>query len=220
MEIRKSVLITVSVVTIMTGLLIAAEWESDLIYFDGNGKLVYAPEPYSGHRIGDFSHAGYMGGGIDLPTIPTVLTISSTGGDDTALIQNAIDTVSALTPDGNGIRGALLLQSGTYNINASLYVTTSGVVLRGEGDGGGGGYNVDNTVRAWALAWTVLCGADADQDKNPPVGGVMLGSTEWQGGLRDRELAVSQIQRETVIPKVEATIELVKAKIFPIHGLK
>ena len=85
---------------------------------------------------------------------------------------------------------------------------------------GGGGYNVDNTVRAWALAWTVLCGTDISQDKNPPVGGVMLGSTEWQGGLRDRELAISQTQRETVIPKVEATIELVKAKIFPFHKIK
>jgi len=84
---------------------------------------------------------------------------------------------------------------------------------------GGGGYNVDNTVRAWALAWTVLCGADADQDKNPAVGGVMLGSTEWQGGLRDRELAVSSQQRNVVMPAVQVTIEAVKAKVFPIHGL-
>jgi len=81
---------------------------------------------------------------------------------------------------------------------------------------GGGGYNVDNTARAWALAWTVLCGSDID---NHAVGGVMLESTDWQGGLRDRAFAVSQTQREMVVPVVEATIEAVKANIFPIHKL-
>lgn len=45
----------------------AAQWESELVHYDGNGRLVYEPEPYTGHRIGDFSHAGYMGGGIDIP---------------------------------------------------------------------------------------------------------------------------------------------------------
>jgi len=84
---------------------------------------------------------------------------------------------------------------------------------------GGGGYNLDNTVRAWALAWSVLCGADVDHDKNPAIGGVMLGSTEWQGGLRDRALAVSSQQRSVVMPAVDATIKAVKAKVFPIHGL-
>jgi acetoin utilization protein AcuC len=85
---------------------------------------------------------------------------------------------------------------------------------------GGGGYNIENTVRAWALAWSVLCGADTDQDKNPAVGGVMLGSTEWQGGLRDRKLAISQTQRETVLPAIEKTIETIKATVFPIHSLQ
>jgi len=84
---------------------------------------------------------------------------------------------------------------------------------------GGGGYNVDNTVRAWALAWAVLSGADVSQDKNPAVSGVMLGSTEWQGGLRDRRLVISKAQQEMIIPAVEKTIETIKATIFPIHGL-
>ena len=84
---------------------------------------------------------------------------------------------------------------------------------------GGGGYNVDNTVRAWALAWCVLCGADVDLDKNPAVGGVMLGGTAWQGGLRDRTLAVSSQQRNAVIPTVEATIAAVKANVFFLHSL-
>jgi len=37
--------------------------------------------------------------------------------------------------------------------------------------------------------------------------------------LRDRAFVVSQSQREMVVPVVEATIEAVKANIFPIHKL-
>jgi len=84
---------------------------------------------------------------------------------------------------------------------------------------GGGGYNIQNTVRAWALAWSVLCGADREDDMNIGLGGVMLESTEWQGGLRDRQLVVSSQQRQIVEPAIKATIEKIKANVFPIHGL-
>ena len=84
---------------------------------------------------------------------------------------------------------------------------------------GGGGYNVDNTARAWALAWSVFCDADSSDDMSHAMGGVLLESTEWQAGLRDRELAVSEAQRRTVMPAIESTIELIKASVFPIHGL-
>jgi len=84
---------------------------------------------------------------------------------------------------------------------------------------GGGGYHIGNTVRAWALGWSVLCGAEAPEDSNIGAGGVMLESTEWQGGLRDRELAVSKQQREAVEPVVERVIEAVKGNVFCIHGL-
>ncbi len=84
---------------------------------------------------------------------------------------------------------------------------------------GGGGYNIENTARAWALAWSVLCSADTGRDMNLGVGGVMLESTDWQGGLRDREFVVRNQQREMVLPAIEATIETVKAKVFPIHRL-
>lgn len=84
---------------------------------------------------------------------------------------------------------------------------------------GGGGYHIGNTVRAWALAWSVFCGSDNAQDTNAGIGGVMLENTEWQGGLRDRTLAVNTQQQEIVVPQVEATIEAVKANVFPFHGL-
>ena len=84
---------------------------------------------------------------------------------------------------------------------------------------GGGGYNIDNTVRAWALAWSIFTDGDSDIDTSLGAGGVMLESTDWQGGLRDRQLAVSNQQRRTVAPSVQATIEKIKSNLFPLHNL-
>jgi acetoin utilization protein AcuC len=84
---------------------------------------------------------------------------------------------------------------------------------------GGGGYNIQNTARAWALAWSVFCGADAGPDANLGIGGVMLESTDWQGGLRDRVLVITNQQRESVTSQIDATIESLKSNVFPIHGI-
>ena len=85
---------------------------------------------------------------------------------------------------------------------------------------GGGGYNIENTVRAWALAWSIFAGAESDHDMHHGVGGVMLESTDWQGGLRDRALAVTAEQRQDVEPAIDAVIASVREKVFPIHGLE
>lgn len=84
---------------------------------------------------------------------------------------------------------------------------------------GGGGYHVENTVRAWALVWTVLTGVDDDLSLTAAIGGVMMESTDWQGGLRDRQLAITHQQRQAVMPTLEATIKNLRAKVFPLHGL-
>jgi len=84
---------------------------------------------------------------------------------------------------------------------------------------GGGGYNIENTVRAWALAWSLVAGSDTEADMNIGLGGIMLENMEWEGGLRDRTLVVTKHQRETVVPAVEATIEKVKKNVFSFHGL-
>jgi acetoin utilization protein AcuC len=84
---------------------------------------------------------------------------------------------------------------------------------------GGGGYNVENTVRAWALAWSALCGADGELDANLLLGGIMLQTTEWQGGLRDRELPVNSQQRDSVMPALTTTLDTLKSTLFPLHGL-
>jgi len=85
---------------------------------------------------------------------------------------------------------------------------------------GGGGYHVENTVRGWALAWSVLIGeADDGDDMSLGLGGVMLESTDWKGGLRDRILPMADAQRSTVVPIVDATIEKVTTRVFPLIGL-
>ncbi|MHC4284047.1 MAG: acetoin utilization protein AcuC [Planctomycetota bacterium] len=75
---------------------------------------------------------------------------------------------------------------------------------------GGGGYNIDNTVRAWALAWCVLCGAGSEGSVESGAGTVGSSSINEQDGLRDGPLPVSTQQRETVTRAIETTIEAVK----------
>ena len=85
---------------------------------------------------------------------------------------------------------------------------------------GGGGYNPESTARAWALAWTVFSGEEADMHHaGMGIGGVLLENTEWAGGLRDRQLPVSEQQQQSVLPQINDTIQKIKNTIFPIHGL-
>jgi acetoin utilization protein AcuC len=84
---------------------------------------------------------------------------------------------------------------------------------------GGGGYNIENTVRAWSLAWAALCGDDKHDEQGLGMGGVMLESTDWQGGLRDRVLVIDKALREAVAPAVDKVIETVKKNVFGYHGL-
>jgi hypothetical protein len=93
-----------------------------------------------GNRIPDFSNCGYGGGGVPLPRVPVRATVEPTSSDAGSVIQSAIDKVSALPPDKNGFRGAVLLKKGTYRISGSIHIRTRGVVLRGEGQG------IDGTV--------------------------------------------------------------------------
>lgn len=83
---------------------------------------------------------------------------------------------------------------------------------------GGGGYHVENTVRAWALAWRTACGEGDEDIYSLGLGGVMLGSSEWAGGLRDRELVVTDERRQTVGPALLAGMEAVKRHVFPYHS--
>jgi len=107
--------------------------QADWVHFDGNSTLVYSNDNLGNHLI-DYSYAGYQGGGVAIPTNLTVQqTVSPVGGDNTANIQNALNTVGSVTPDPNGFRGAVLLSPGTYEMDGALTFNNNGVVLRGSG---------------------------------------------------------------------------------------
>ena len=107
---------------------------SEWVYPGKDGKLVYKTTP-AGDKILDFSHAGYMGGGVKLPVVAVKKTVKPTGkADDTELIQQAIDEISAL-PIVKGFRGAVLLEPGVYTCLGAISISSDGVVLRGSGSG-------------------------------------------------------------------------------------
>jgi acetoin utilization protein AcuC len=84
---------------------------------------------------------------------------------------------------------------------------------------GGGGYHPENTARGWALLWGILTGEDTSHDLTSGLGGVMLGTTEWLGGLRDRVLLTDGGQSHTVDAAIAATTERLRRLVFPLHGL-
>ncbi len=111
---------------------------SSLVSLGAGGKLEYKTFANTGQTnsvniIPDFSYAGYKGGGVTLPVAPVAETVQPVSGDAKALIQSAINRVSALPLNVNGFRGAVLLKSGRYEVNGSLFIKANGVVLRGEG---------------------------------------------------------------------------------------
>lgn len=81
----------------------AEQETSEWVYPGKDGKLIYKTTP-QGDKIMDFSHAGYMGGGVALPVVPVKLTVWPSGGpDDSELIQRTINDVAAM-PLENGFR--------------------------------------------------------------------------------------------------------------------
>jgi hypothetical protein len=96
------------------------------------GKLTYLPDE-NGNRIPDFSYCGYKASEQAIPELPVKVTVPVAKGDATARIQSALDYVASLPPDKNGLRGAVLLEKGIYEVLGQLRITVSGVVLRGSG---------------------------------------------------------------------------------------
>ncbi len=109
----------------------------------------------------------------------------------------------------------LRLTNGTYARTVERVLSFGKPVLAT----GGGGYSPEATARGWARCWSIMCGADAGEDLSMGLGGVMLESTDWLGGLRDRELPVDFCAQAEVGAIVQATVQKVREIIFPLHGL-
>jgi len=110
---------------------------------DAAGHLQYRTT-LRGDRIMDFSSAGYGGGGVPLPTVPTVETLAPSGSDDTAALQTAVAQVLK-HPLKDGFHGALQLGEGTFHCFAALRLSESGIVVRGTGSGLSGGTTIELT---------------------------------------------------------------------------
>lgn len=116
-----------------SGLSWSAPRQGTWVTLADDGRLLYQLDEL-GNRILDYSGCGYLGGKEGIPQVPTRVVVKPGDGDDRARIQAAIDQVSAMSPDANGYRGAVLLTAGEYQLSASLNITTSGIVLRGVGE--------------------------------------------------------------------------------------
>ncbi|MEM9338766.1 MAG: T9SS type A sorting domain-containing protein [Bacteroidota bacterium] len=130
-------IVTFVLIWLMSQNLIAQN--SRLVFLEG-GKLTYTPYAMKNqgnavNKLPDFSHAGYMGGGVKLPFVPVVKRLSPVSGDNTQAIQKALDEIAARPLNANGFRGALLLKAGRYEVASELFIRASGVVLRGQGQG-------------------------------------------------------------------------------------
>lgn len=113
---------------------------SELVYVE-DGQLSYEPFAMTGqsdavNTIPDFSHAGYMGGGVALPSgLDVRVVVGPEAEDDSPRIQAAIDMVASLPLGDDGFRGVVMLTGGHYSLESPLVIRQSGVVLRGEGQG-------------------------------------------------------------------------------------
>jgi hypothetical protein len=105
---------------------------TSLVYPGTDGRLKYMSDSL-GNKIPDFSNAGYKGGGFPIPNVAIRETVWPAPGDNSAIIQAAIDRVSALPQDASGFRGAVLLKMGEFDLEKPIYIKASGIVLRGEG---------------------------------------------------------------------------------------
>jgi Family of unknown function (DUF6298) len=99
-------------------------------------NVLAASSPQSPVPI-DFSYAGYEAG-RPVPAVAGALLVHPTGGDDTVLIQAALDRLAAMDPKADGFRGAVLLSPGRFHVFGQIQMRASGVVLRGAGVGAHG----------------------------------------------------------------------------------
>lgn len=188
------------------------------ISFHESGKTLY---PFGGfeNEIGDAAGFGYN---VNVP-LPA-------GSDDdifvTAFKEIVPPLLHAYRPD------AIVLEIGmdvlsvdplthlslTNNAFADLLplLRETGIPLLAVG---GGGYNPEHTARGWALAWTVLCGREPDNDMSIGMGGMFLGNAEWGAGLRDQHVYTRGDEKELIQSEVARTIEVIKRTVFPIHKI-
>ncbi|WP_316805440.1 hypothetical protein [Pedobacter nototheniae] len=130
---RLSLIVLCLLMVLFTHRGFAQQWESKFVKIEPSGHLKYVADE-NGNIIPDFSRVGYHQNSKAIPEVKIMTTLSATGNNDQQKIQQAIDDLSKKQVDENGIRGAILLKKGSYNIPGSLNISAGGIVLRGEGE--------------------------------------------------------------------------------------
>ena len=178
---------------------IQAQYESSILFHNNSDQLVYVSDT-DGNHIPDFSYVGYKNGEEVLPNVAVVRQISPVAGDNTAHIQAAIDEVEALSLNANGHRGALLLSPGEYSVSGELIINSSGVVLRGSGDGEDAALN------------TIIIGAGNIPDERTLI---RIG-TNNKSGFGGQVAGTRQDIVSPYIPAGSRTIEVADASVYNI----
>lgn len=112
---------------------------SQWVHYGQSGRLIYQMD-HRGDRLLDYSTAGYeMGAPVpqasEVVDASRIVNRSPIAGDNRAHIQAAINQVAAMPLNANGYRGIVQLAAGQYDISNTLQIGTSGIILRGVGDG-------------------------------------------------------------------------------------
>ena len=107
---------------------------SDWVYYGPDGTLQYKADS-TGATILNYSGVGYQNGTQNIPFVNTnVVTLNPSGGDDSAAVQTAINNMAS-QPLVNGFRGVLSFAPGVFHFASPLSIQSSGIVLRGAGQG-------------------------------------------------------------------------------------
>ncbi|HWB82592.1 MAG TPA: DUF6298 domain-containing protein [Bryobacteraceae bacterium] len=124
----------------------------------------------------DFSYAGYGGGAASVPNVPAVISVRPNGGDDSLLLQEALDHVAALPVKESGFRGAVLLRPGRYRVSGQLTMRAGGVVLRGSGNVTivAAGNRRRTLIEIGSLAAPTTAAPIRVVDETVPAGGLVL----------------------------------------------
>lgn len=157
------------------------------------GKLQYQADSL-GNRIPDFSYCGYKAGEQPIPDITTGILVPLTNEDATDRIQAAIDYISKLPTDKNGLRGAVILEAGQYKVKGSLHLHTSGVVIRGSGFGDNG---------------TILLGDGKDRTTLIRIHGKKDTKVQNAAGITDEYVPVNANSVQVTTPNIFKTGDLV-----------
>jgi hypothetical protein len=147
------------------------------VFFSASG---FASEPAANRTAIDFSFAGYHAEADPIPDVAAVISVRPSGGDDTDLLQSAIDHVAKLPVDSHGFRGAIALLPGHFRVSGQLHLNTTGIVLRGSGTG-------STTIVAEGNERRTLIQVGGDSD--PELGDPIAVTADAETGTRRLKLA-------------------------------